>query len=381
MKYFSEPLWEFITGLWHGDSSEEVDFQEGEGEALMKDQFLIRQAMRREEEHAYDVDKAWRRVVRASQRRRGLLRGAVKYAAVLALLLAGAYGVFQLSMPQEPVSYANVLIVPGTAKAEFVLSTGEKIPLSAHGAHPELQQHGILLVNDTASGRLRYQTVDAQPLTPDRHNILNVPKGGEYQLALPDGTDIWVNSESSVRFPEKFAADCREVWLEGEAYFKVAKNDRSPFRVHIGERVITVVGTSFNVSAYHDDEVWRTTLVEGCIRMSGEGKEVEIKPSEQYVLDRRTGEYRVDTVNSRLYTSWVDGRFYFRGFTFDEIVKKLERWYDFQMIYGDEAIKSRKFTGFVDKHEPIEDMLTLLEMTTNIHFQIKEKEIRVMERK
>jgi ferric-dicitrate binding protein FerR (iron transport regulator) len=268
-------------------------------------------------------------------------------------------------------------IVPGKARAELQLASGETIPLEGHGKDERWRAGGIVLENDTVAGRLKYGVTEKSARDETRYHTLYVPRGGEYQLELPDGTRVWINSKSSVRFPERFGDPAREVYLRGEAYFAVAKREGMPFRVHAGQQVITVTGTSFNASAYEDDEVWRTTLVEGSIRVEENGKTVEVRPSEQYVVERRQGRHRVEAVNSEWYTSWIDGRFYFKAFTFEELVRKLERWYDFRMIYEDEAIKGRRFTGFVNKHEPIERALALLEMTTSIQFHVVDKTITV----
>jgi ferric-dicitrate binding protein FerR (iron transport regulator) len=369
MDNFSEDSWEWLAGAWHREARGTGEPPVEEARSLLRDQFLIRRAMRRATGHAYDVERAWRKVTGGRRRAYRVVARAAASAAVVAGLLLAYY-------PRER-DVARPAIVPGTARAELRLASGEVVSLEAHGVDDRWQGEGILLENDTSSGRLRYSvTGDDAPAAP-RHNTLHVPKGGEYQLELPDGTLVWLNSISSIRFPERFAAASREVYLQGEAYFTVARDDRRPFRVHAGEQVITVTGTSFNVSAYDDDAIWRVTLVEGSIRARDGGREVVLEPSEQYVLDRRTGARSVEVVNSALYTSWVEGRFYFRAFTFDELVKKLERWYDFRMIYTDETIKNRRFTGFVNKHESIERMLTLLEMTTNIQFHVVDKTITV----
>ncbi len=378
MNRFSEQLWEKLSKLWYGNIPEQLDPEEEELETLLKDQFLIRQAMRREADHTYDINKAWENVVLQKRNMRRIILRTARYAAIVALLVSGlVYFFSDLTGKKEGSGHQSGFIIPGSAKAELLLSSGEKILLNEQGTNEALQQKGILLVNDTVSGRLQYNMVDSAGKGHASYNTLYVPKGGEYQLELPDGTVIWVNSESSVRFPERFSRTSRDVYLDGEAYFKVAKNDACPFRVHIGDREIEVVGTTFNVSAYNDDVLWHTTLVEGAILIGKAENKIQMKPSERLVLNRLTQREELQQVNSRLYTSWVDGKFYFIAYTFEEIVKKLERWYDFQMIYTNKAIKTRIFTGFVNKHEPIEEMLMILELTTDIQFSIKNKTITV----
>lgn len=202
-------------------------------------------------------------------------------------------------------------------------------------------------------------------------NELIVPKGGEYSLELPDGTIVWVNSESSLRFPEKFALDQREVFLEGEAYFEVKKDTNRPFYVRTEAGNVRVLGTSFNVCAYPEDRFWQTTLIEGSVMIARGEEKVLMKPDEQYQINLKTGKGELKEVLPELYTSWRDGKFYFKAYTFEELVGKLERWYDFTMFYTSESIKNRRFSGVINKHEPLQDMLKFLEMTSDVQFNIK----------
>ena len=132
-----------------------------------------------------------------------------------------------------------------------------------------------------------------------------------------------------------------------------------------------MLGTSFNVSAYPDDRLWRTTLVEGSVMIQRGKDEIVMKPNEQYQIDMANGEGVLKSVVPELYTSWVNGKFYFKGYTFEELVKKLERWYDFQMFYVNEDIKYRRFSGVVNKHQPLQEMLKYLEMTSDVRFKVE----------
>ena len=157
----------------------------------------------------------------------------------------------------------------------------------------------------------------------------------------------------------------------GEAYFEVKKDANRPFRVHTETGNVQVLGTSFNVCAYPKDRFWQTTLVEGSVMIYREGKEVMMKPNEQYQIDMKTGKGELKEILPELYTSWRDGKFYFKAYTFGELVEKLERWYDFTMFYTSESIKTRRFSGVVNKHEPFQNMLKFLEMTSDVQFNIK----------
>ncbi len=171
--------------------------------------------------------------------------------------------------------------------------------------------------------------------------------------------------------------DRREVYLSGEAYFEVAKDVSAPFHVYVKGGEVTVLGTSFNISAYKEDVAWQTTLVSGRVQVEADDRMVVMKPTEQYSVDRHTGEGVLKEVDTELYTSWVDGKFYFNAYAFEDIVKKLERWYDFTMNYQDEEIKRMHFSGTINKHRPLNEVLQFLEKTTDIHFEISGKNITV----
>ena len=162
-----------------------------------------------------------------------------------------------------------------------------------------------------------------------------------------------------------------------EAYFEVTKNASAPFHVYVEGGEVTVLGTSFNVSAYKEDAIWQTTLVSGRVQVVTDDSKVVVKPTEQYSIDRQTGERVLKEVDTELYTSWVDGKFYFSAYAFEDIVRKLERWYDFTMNYQDEEIKRMHFSGTINKHRPLNEVLQFLEKTTDIHFEISGKNITV----
>ncbi|MFR5660527.1 FecR family protein [Butyricimonas paravirosa] len=363
--------WEQLTSLWHvskkGDTDELSNIPELK--RMLKNQFEIRQAMARLEQHHYDIEKGWRRVRPFSSRERVLQ--VAKYAAVLFLVLFMAYWGVRQGRQEEKVASNQCVIASGRHQAKLKLATGKLLSLDVQRDIYKVEANGVEITNDTLTGKVYYKvTKEGEEFTP-AFNTLVVPKGGEYSLELQDGTVIWVNSESSLRFPEKFAKDRREVYLTGEAYFKVAKDLEKPFCVHTELGAVCVLGTSFNVSAYPDDRLWRTTLVEGSVMIQRGKDEIVMKPNEQYQIDMANGEGVLKSVVPELYTSWVNGKFYFKGYTFEELVKKLERWYDFQMFYVNEDIKYRRFSGVVNKHQPLQEMLKYLEMTSDVRFKVE----------
>lgn len=308
----------------------------------------------------------------AGRRRRWL-----GYAAGILVLITGLSLAFYLSRQSEKQTpLALNRIVPGQPKVIFELPTGEEIFIDHMIPSTKIEKDGFDLIVDSLNGRVQYIPKENSPQNSPALNRLRVPKGGEYSLELPDGTVVWMNSESSLQFPETFSSEKREVYLEGEACFHVATNAEWPFYVHTQQCDIRVLGTTFNVSAYRDDRVWHTTLVEGSVAIGRGGDETLLKPNEQYRIDVINGSCEVKKVDPELYTSWVEGKFYFKAYVFEELVTKLERWYDFKMSYADEEIKKRRFSGVVNKYQPLQEMLKFLEMTSNVKFKIEKNEVR-----
>ena len=364
MNDFLENNWERLTSLWRRPEEGELSQEE---KKILQQQFEIRQAMHGLGSHRYDVDNAWRKI--QPKRGRKWVLSVCKYAAMFVLGVSLVY-VATRPEPEEKIVRAEV-IKPGRLQAELRLGTGVRLALNEHQGVYSSGNAGVEIVNDTVTGKVSYHVNETGMEDSLVFNTLIVPKGGEYSLELPDGTVVWVNSESALRFPEKFTSNRREVFLEGEAYFEVKKDANRPFYVHTEAGKVRVLGTAFNVCAYSNDRFWQTTLVEGSVMINQEEKEVLLKPNEQYQIDVRTGKAGLREVLPELYTSWRDGKFYFKAYTFEELVEKLERWYDFKMFYMNEEIKTRRFSGVVNKYQPLEEMFKFLQMTSDVQFNVK----------
>ena len=364
MNDFLENNWERLTSLWRRPEEGELSQEE---KKILQQQFEIRQAMHGLDPHRYDVDNAWRKI--QPKRGRKWMLSVCKYVAMVVLGVSLVYVVTRPE-PEEKIVRAEV-IKPGRLQAELRLGTGVRLALNEHQGVYSSGNAGVEIVNDTVTGKVSYHVNKTGMEDSLVFNTLIVPKGGEYSLELPDGTVVWVNSESSLRFPEKFTSNRREVFLEGEAYFEVKKDANRPFYVHTEVGKVRVLGTAFNVCAYSNDRFWQTTLVEGSVMINQEEKEVLLKPNEQYQIDVRTGKAGLREVWPELYTSWRDGKFYFKAYTFEELVEKLERWYDFKMFYMNEEIKTRRFSGVVNKYQPLEEMFKFLQMTSDVQFNVK----------
>lgn len=376
---FSENIWEQISSLWNEKKKEiDLDITDESVKEMLNIWFVCRRSAASDKNRMYDERRAWsnvkKRIVERDSRK---LFHLLKYVAVFVVGILGLvlwltkqsdlHVIENYDSDQKVVSFLE------NQKVELVLANGEKIVLDTNTSGNSKKLADIKFINNIKSGILSY--------SGDKGEIgfhtLNVPQGGEYMLQLPDSTCIWLNSESSIRFPARFEEGRREVFLDGEAYFKVAKNEHSPFLIHVKECIVTVLGTSFNISAYANDRYWETTLVEGKVVIENRDEKIEMKPSEQYSVNNKTGRGILKHVDTYLYTSWVDGKFYFNACTFEDIVKKLERWYDFTVSYRDEDIKYMRFSGTINKHRPLYEILNFLERTTDIHFEVIGKDVVV----
>jgi transmembrane sensor len=204
------------------------------------------------------------------------------------------------------------------------------------------------------------------------YNTVVVPNGERSQILLYDGTKVWLNSGSRFRYPVAFSRNTRDVFIEGEAFFDVARNEKHPFIVNAGRLKVQVFGTRFNVCAYPEDGKYFTTLEEGSVEATNtqNGQQVALIPGEQVVLDCNTNELNNQKVNTDLYTSWKENLLKFDDATFEEVIKKMERWYDIK-ITVDPSVNTRERYTMTIKTESLREMLSLVSRTTKIKYDIK----------
>lgn len=207
------------------------------------------------------------------------------------------------------------------------------------------------------------------------YNLIETPRAGQYQINLPDGTKVWLNAASSLRYPSRFSGSKRIVALTGEGYFEVAKNKQHPFVVKTDRQEVQVLGTHFNINSYTDESSTNTTLVEGSVRVTTlDGKNRLLKPGEQSQL--KGDEIEVSDVDTENVLSWKNGDFVFKGDDFKSIMRKISRWYDVEVIYqGD--FDDLKFGGYISRTKNISSVLSIMESTGKVHFNIKDKRITV----
>ena len=213
--------------------------------------------------------------------------------------------------------------------------------------------------------------------TKIKYNTLYIPKGGYYKLKLSDGTIVWINSDTRIKYPDVFPKKSREIYVDGEVYLKVAKNKKSPFIVHAKGIKTRVLGTEFNVMAYQNDTKVQITLVEGKVNVSNKENSKNILPNSQITVLNHKPNFIEKTVDTKYYTSWREGIFNFKETSLEELTVKLSRWYDVNFFFLNKEVKDYKYTGAIKKNVKLKFMLEFLEKTSNLKIEYKDKSILI----
>lgn len=290
---------------------------------------------------------------------------AVSSVAVIALsIIVLNYFTFQENTTPERID--KNIFDPGSKKAYLLSMQGEKIDLSESF---EVKKEDGTIISNNSEGVISFQKTAPVKKTIE-HQTIYVPKSGEYELILSDGSKVFLNSESQLTFPSYFEGDTRNVELTGEAYFEV-KKDEKPFIIQTPDLMIEVLGTSFNINAYQTNPYVNATLVEGSIRihLSENQETFLLQPEHNFRLDKLSDEISVQQVNTDVYTSWVKGEFVFRNQPLSEIFVQLERWYDFRIVYESPDIGKMRFTGSVEKARPLNYLLDQIQAVTDIGYR------------
>ncbi len=269
-------------------------------------------------------------------------------------------------------------ILPGGDKAVLTLADGSTVILGAAVPGKTINQGGTL-ISAADKGLLVYQSTgrEDQSETASLFNKVSTPRGGQYQVVLPDGTRVWLNASSSLYFPARFTGRERNVQLKGEAYFEVAKHKHMPFIVQVNEMSVKVLGTHFNIMAYEDEPDINTTLLEGAVAVSSLTHVKILKPGQQANLKRETGSIGVKNVNTSEAIAWKNGNFTFTDDSIETIMRKISRWYDVDVRFTGN-LSDKSFAGSVSRYEQVSEVLKMLELTGTIHFKIEGRRITVM---
>lgn len=300
-------------------------------------------------------------------------------AAALVLIIGGSLFYYKYSAPVEHAHLANVAVkdvAPGISAATLILGDGKGIALSKVKNGKVADQSGVSIIK-TADNKLVYQSSGSKADRVQINTILTA-KGEEYQVDLPDGTKVWLNAASSVKFPATFAElENRTVELTGEAYFEVAKDKLHPFIVKTAKQDIKVLGTHFNISSYADEKVTRTTLLEGAVKVCPKGDKSAIailKPGQQAQLSASGLKIKAVDVSDSM--AWKNGDFVFDNEDFASILKQISRWYNVEIV--DEGKHDGvQLTGMVSRSKNLSTVLKSIEKTAKVKFRIEGKKVTV----
>lgn len=311
----------------------------------------------------------------ASTRR---FRAAAAAAAILLLIGGGIYltGIY-VRAPEEQLSQQRPeeKIQPGGNKAILTLSSGRSIVLDSTSNGLITTQGGAKVIKSN-KGQLTYQRVMSSE--EQLYNTITTPRGGQYQVILPDGSKVWLNSVSSIRFPTEFNGESRKIEITGEVYLEVAHDTRRPFIVSSRQVDITVLGTRFNIMAYEDEPAVTTTLVEGSVKISIPGNPASriIRPDQQASVDFGGREIKVTHVDAARVAGWIDGLLSLKECSVKEFMNQLSRWYDVDIEYSGK-IPSQKFGGLINRNAPLPDVLSALD-AGGIHTKLQGKKLVVL---
>ncbi|WP_157614193.1 FecR family protein [Pseudotamlana agarivorans] len=353
---------------WLEDPDNQKEF-----EATVADYYDVNMAVLKN-----DVDKAYQKVIegisKESTKKKVIpiyKRNFLKYAAAIVIFLATSIYFLNKNSFNE---VDNISIQPGTDKATLTLANGTEVFLGGESTYQNEQINGngkeIIYKNTTSESSLV------------EYNYLTIPRGGQYHVVLSDGTQVWLNSESQLKYPVNFVkGQPREVELVyGEAYLDVAKRKESegePFSLKANDQHISVLGTVFNVKAYKDEYETLTTLVEGSVLVSNEVNKKVLVPGDQSKLLHDGNTFNVYKVEVEDEISWRKGVFNFSNKPLGDIMKVLSRWYDINITINNMEIKNLKFTGVLSKQLTIIDILETIKTTNDITYTIKANELKI----
>ncbi len=314
---------------------------------------------------------------RQRTRKNRRMKTIIRYAAILTLPIVAA-GIFLLQKnDRQTIVSISEVIKPGEHKAVLITGGGERITLSDSTLSPIQEQNGMIV--NVTNNKVSYILPEDSLCTQGSpiFNTLQIPRGGEYFLTLADGTEVWLNAETEIRYPVQFTGDKRVVYLDGEAYFTVAPDKNKPFTVVSTHASVSVLGTQFNFRAYPDERDVQTTLVSGSVIMQSEKYKQQIKlvPGEQGVLEKNSAKLMKQEVNTYLYTAWKDGRFAFRDARLEDLFNILARWYDLSVFYQSPEAKDIRFTGDLNKTDDFKSILKIIEQNERVTFTVNQRTV------
>ncbi len=330
-------------------------------------------AKRLDVEHTWDALKEQL----AGQRKRRSLFSSWQMGVAASVILLVGIGLYWGFNKKPKVKQVEVAahVEMGGAKAILVTSRGDEIVLQDSSVQLITLGGGMVAKNDGVQVSYK-ENEGAGKEDVLEYNTIRVPRGGEYKLFLSDNTEVFLNSDSEIRFPVKFGKGKRDVFLRGEAFFVVTKDASRPFVVNANDKMsVEVLGTQFNLQAYPDDAFVETTLNEGAVRVFNGKQGVRLRPDEQAVYDE--GKFTVRKVDASSYSAWKEGRFMLLNHSLENIMTRLARWYNIDIFWENPEVKEYHFSGELARYEDFTEILRMLELATRVHFEVKDRTVFV----
>lgn len=297
-------------------------------------------------------------------------------ASVLMFLFISSYFFLNhLKTAQLTTQHQGYNIVPGKNQAVLILANGQKILLTS-APNGQLAKQGPVNITKTQDGQIAYTAAGRNATNDVKYNTAETPKGGQYQITLSDGTKVWLNAASSLKYPIQFSGKERVVELSGEAYFEVAKNKSFPFKIKSVKQTVEVLGTHFNINTYNDEPSIRTTLLEGSVKVFANAQSYLLIPGQQLILSGQN--LRITNADIEETIAWKNGYFRFHGEKIGSIMRKISRWYDVDVQYNT-SLTNEGFNGKISRFKNINQVLNMLEETKAVHFRIEGRRITVIE--
>lgn len=380
-----EEMQALLKEAWHRIDEDEAVFSEVQTEMMIRDLLQSAPAMAAKGPAGITPDEA------VITRPFIMMRRAVAAAVVFLVVAAGAYfQFFRRGMAEQRVAPVAIkkkekIDVPAPSGNNAILTLADGSTLILDSARDgTLARQGDAQVSKANAGRLVYSSLNQSPASAAAmimYNTVSTRRGGQFQVVLPDGSKVWLNTVSSLRFPTMFTGNERVVELTGEAYFEIEKNERMPFRVHVnapGDKGmdVHVLGTNFNVMAYDNETEIKTTLLGGAVKVVKGDKGSVMTPGQQMKVDKQGGFKLDNNADMELAMAWKNGFTSFKSADIRSIMRQVERWYDIDVMYeGD--LSGRTFSGGISRDANLSEMIRLLEVS-KIHFKIEGRKLTVM---
>ena len=283
---------------------------------------------------------------------------------------------FLMNRSGEVREEVPVALSAGGKYAELILANGQKVDLH-EGMEIKLRERNS---NIQVKGNVVYYHKKKDSVMVEEYNMIRTPLGGEFSLTLADGTKVWLNAMSELRYPVAFSGDLREVELRGEAYFEVAENKNKPFIVRTDEFNVRVLGTSFNISAYADSPLALTTLCSGQVQLTdcmNPKNEQDLLPGEQLLFHRESRKMEIRNVDTDVFVSWREGFFQFDNHTVEEVFMILQRWYNVQVFYANTEVRLDCFTGKLPRFDNMMIIIDLIKRVSDLKIEVRGKMIYI----